>query len=124
MSTKLQIRSPAKPFLDKLIPATAGHFYIPLPSESGDVNFVFERFPIVGWEIDSTRQALPIITEFGTPTSDYGFAIQFPSGCVSVHDIYPQTQFADWEAFVQAMHAFAREENTIDSFPKQTRDPH
>src|SRR4051812_5321831 len=104
MSTNLQKRVPAEASLDKTIPAAAGYFYIPLPSESGDINFVFERIPIVGWEIDSARRALPITTEFSTPTSGYGFAIQYPNGHVRVHDIYPRTHFDAWDAFVQAMH--------------------
>ena len=95
----------------QIISAAPDCFYIPLPNENGDINFEFEKLPIVGWEIDSAGQALPITTEFGRPSSSDSFAIQFPGGHLRVHDIYPQTKFDNWEAFVKAMHSFAREEN-------------
>ena len=80
-----------------------------LPTEAGDINFEFEQFSIVRWEIDSAGQALPVTTDFGRPSS-YGFAIQFPDGRLRVHDIYPQTKFDNWEAFASAMRSFASED--------------
>ena len=100
----------------RAIPASQDFFYIPLPTEAGDINFEFEQFSIVRWEIDSAGLALSVTTDFGRPSS-YGFAIQFPDGRLRVHDIYPQTKFDNWEAFVSAMRSFASEDNISNIAP-------